>query len=945
MSLISSVAPGNTGREGGSFTPAGPPTNVGGSFSSVGAANTPGSAIGTPSIAFARNNRGSNIRIPYARLVPMRARMGTDGSVSGRTVNGKPAVLEYDGLEAGELAWILGRRLQGSITGGGLGDAQADGSTVSGRGADVNAGFFQWNQAGQSAHALGLGHGVDRMQRLASTAWIETFFRQELNQRGITLDNAVVNGAGVDPLTIDLMSLRLGGPNNAAVPADILEPGYSKAAVLDSDLAYYQAYLTHGTAMYAPDVAWMAARAFGPYGNDASKSMMSCGMGGGTAGELAVLAVGNGTAAHPVNDNLALALGYKDDTGAGNHNEAILAAYGYTVDNAGRAAMWTASSAVFYGKPNLLTAAGVHTDATVGHQMHGLFVMERGPFLRSKAVGNDTCTFPIKPAQSGKQPKMVDTARQIGSELAWSALHAELRRKNFFDWVPDGMVLSKFETGPNPQSDAEIDARMAQLFNVAIQGQAITKTWTGNPDMAVLPMDKVFVVLIADVTYTLDAGRARSNAQRDRDRELAKLMAEVQRLMKDGARPGNAVLDRALRALQRVGDPAGGGTSAFSDGEAAAAIITANGSAGAGAGAFAAGAGTEVAPNGPADLIKKYLFAMQDLRGATSNVTDTEAARKAAFKNLKDLKTAYNFDDPILSIGFDHVAQAVRVGANDVSQANLRNFRLQRVTSSYLSQYSHFDPKDDKSRCGLKISAWGPDGAPALVQCKDDVAAAKAVRDAALAAAAAGPAANRAYEEYQARQAYIRAYRECLTQITGNTGQAGGIGGGIGEYILGGWCVGTVLDSAASRSTVGHSVRIAPSSMAINVNVNVEWWDADKLYKQYMDVDGTVQRRGGLPRYGRKQAKDMVFMGPGVNKKGSYAAGASTILTRSPDGSIAIAAGDAASDAAVAPVLVDKHGYACPRPASRGPDDRAYYGDPTPGNGNTRVPIVPRTAY
>ncbi|MGZ0213517.1 MAG: hypothetical protein ACKVI4_13690, partial [Actinomycetales bacterium] len=65
MSLISSVAPGNSGREGGSFTPAGPPTNLGGNFTSVGAANTPGSNIGTPSVAFARNNRGSNIRIPY----------------------------------------------------------------------------------------------------------------------------------------------------------------------------------------------------------------------------------------------------------------------------------------------------------------------------------------------------------------------------------------------------------------------------------------------------------------------------------------------------------------------------------------------------------------------------------------------------------------------------------------------------------------------------------------------------------------------------------------------------------------------------------------------------------------------------------------------------------------------------------------------------------------
>lgn len=936
MSLISSVAPGNSGREGGSFTPAGPPTNLGGNFTSVGAANTPGSNIGTPSVAFARNNRGSNIRIPYARLVPMRARMSTDGSVSGRTVNGKPAVLEYDGLEAGELAWILGRRLQGSITAGALGDAQADGSNVSNVRA---AGFFQWNQAGQSAHALGLGHGVDRMQRLASTAWIETFFRQELNQRGTSLDQQVINRGGIDPLTIDLMSLRLAGPSNANTPADILEPGFSKAAVLDSDLAYYQAFLTHGTAMYAPDVAWMAARAFAPCGEDAVNSMMSCGLGGGLSGQLTDLAI------RYANADLAIAMGYASQ-------DAAAAALGYA-NAAAYIADVAAMDNIYPGRPRLL-AAGNHTDVTVGHQMHGLFVMERGPFLRSKAVGNETCTFPIKPCTPNKKARMVDTARQIGSELAWSALHAELRRNNFFDWVPDGMVLSKFETGPNPQSDAEIDARMAQLFNVAIQGQAITKTWTGNPDMAVLPMDKVFVVLVADLTYTLDAGRARSEAQRGRDMELSKLMAQVQLLIKEGARAGNPQLDLALRALQRVGNPAGGGTSAYGDGDAVALANMANGRAlpgggGPPTGAFAAGAGTEVAPDGPADLIKQYLYAMQDLRAAptaTASVSDAEATRKAAHKRLKDLKTAYNFDDPILSTAFDHVAQAVRIGSNDVSQANLRNFRLQRVTSSYLAQYSHFDPKDDKSRCGMKISAWGMDGAPALNQCKDDLKAARELFEQESAAAELLGVLGGALDAAVAADAkYKRAQNRCIENLTQRTGRADGICGGIGEYILGGWCVGTVLDSAASRSTVGHSVRIAPSSMAINVNVNVEWWDADKLYKQYMDVDGTVQRRGGLPRYGRKQAKDMTRAAVGSSKKGSYAAGAKVIVTRDPTGRLTAAAGDAASDAARAPVLVDKHGYACPRPASRGPDDLAYYGNPTPGNGFTRVPIVPRTAY
>ncbi len=62
------------------------------------------------------------------------------------------------------------------------------------------------------------------------------------------------------------------------------------------------------------------------------------------------------------------------------------------------------------------------------------------------------------------------------------------------------------------------------------------------------------------------------------------------------------------------------------------------------------------------------------------------------------------------------------------------------------------------------------------------------------------------------------------------------------EVIVGAWCIGTVLDSAASRSTVGSLVRTAPASMALNVNVNVQWWSGDKLHNAYMGTD--VKQRG-----------------------------------------------------------------------------------------------------
>jgi hypothetical protein len=78
-----------------------------------------------------------------------------------------------------------------------------------------------------------------------------------------------------------------------------------------------------------------------------------------------------------------------------------------------------------------------------------------------------------------------------------------------------------------------------------------------------------------------------------------------------------------------------------------------------------------------------------------------------------------------------------------------------------------------------------------------------------------------------------------------------------GEYIVGGWCIGSVLDTSASRGSMpgtGSSigVRTAPNSMALNINVQVDWWDPDRMWRSFMNKtandDGVVM--GSLaPRY------------------------------------------------------------------------------------------------
>jgi len=63
---LSATAPGNNAFAGGTFTPASNPVNVGGTFGGPGASSAPPN-VSAPQILSARNNSGSNVRIPYAR--------------------------------------------------------------------------------------------------------------------------------------------------------------------------------------------------------------------------------------------------------------------------------------------------------------------------------------------------------------------------------------------------------------------------------------------------------------------------------------------------------------------------------------------------------------------------------------------------------------------------------------------------------------------------------------------------------------------------------------------------------------------------------------------------------------------------------------------------------------------------------------------------------------
>ena len=138
----------------------------------------------------------------------------------------------------------------------------------------------------------------------------------------------------------------------------------------------------------------------------------------------------------------------------------------------------------------------------------GVFVQEEGPFLRGKTIET----------QIMKSDRRIHDAA-LGDEVAFAALAQKFAENGLLDWTPDGLIHSKLTQG-DTQLDEEMESRDGQLYNVTIGGPNIATSWLNDTKMQVLPLDKVFVLLVADVWMDVDeAGAAASWAN---DYEAAK---------------------------------------------------------------------------------------------------------------------------------------------------------------------------------------------------------------------------------------------------------------------------------------------------------------------------------------------------------------------------------------------------------------------------------------
>jgi hypothetical protein len=827
---VGGVNPGRNPFAGGSITRAGRPTGIGGEFAPVGATGFPTPSAGQ--IAVARNNSGSNVRIPYSRVVPMHGKDKLPVRDARLAGTGVSHVYEYDGLEAGELAWVMSKQfaILPSSSGVGAMENAVQQATLVSSGANANmlsakvladfvaevntpnpnpspnnplahGGLHGLDGSWVSQDANG-GYGPDRMQRMAYTNWVEAFFEHRISTQ-----------------TIALHTLR------------VLDASQHHS-FLDSDISYYGGL----------------------------KPKLSQSLGPRRAGRL---------------------------LDGGSHLDGATVLCVPDLAYALQAPPWVTGSGLREGQAPDLGPAAVNEMQVQVPMMQGLFVMEKGPFLRTYGAENSTVTICVDDAETGGRTvswapdaasggnlrpvpanNVQDVPRHLGSCLAQKALYCALKKQGVFNWVPDGVCLSKYATGPDGYADDAFDAQSGQLFNVGVQGPCITKTWAqGNSAMHAMPGDRVFMLVVGTVSYELETSgssdpaaeaarklvglnalhtahvsAAKFTASSPQKENNPKINSDCYETVPTGAQNDlNEIVWKSSKQLASAFEPSSAGT-----------------------------VDDELSQTKELKKVVQSLDNLKALGHADDHAPGTYESLYEVAQSALGVLAARTGDYArgcVATEEFGNTAAGVRNGSIAVAKAQLANIRLVRASSSYLANTSHFDHTNPKSRCGLKIGHLPNEGDPSTAtrnpgRAKDDTD-----QD-------PGSGQGDKYQYYltaedveagvngghQAAKIGMRKNNAVVSMPMPDTHEApslenGGTGSGDrpaltgqGDYILGGWCVGTVMDSAASRAMMhAQQVRTAQSSMAINVNVNVEWWDADKLHAHYMDVDRGHYAEGPHP--------------------------------------------------------------------------------------------------
>ena len=128
-------------------------------------------------------------------------------------------------------------------------------------------------------------------------------------------------------------------------------------------------------------------------------------------------------------------------------------------------------------------------------QTQGINCCDLGPFLRGKGGAFAETISKIEKGESFR------VSKSLGNEIAFDVLHTKLSNSGVLDWVPDGVILSRGHDGPSAIDDMYYEVKDGILFNIGIQGPCIVSNYANDINLEVLPGDKLYVLVVADVYY------------------------------------------------------------------------------------------------------------------------------------------------------------------------------------------------------------------------------------------------------------------------------------------------------------------------------------------------------------------------------------------------------------------------------------------------------------
>jgi hypothetical protein len=782
MALQAAVGRGNNPFIGGSKTPNAPPPAMRGSIAPANTGvSSPEGGVSPGQPMFARNNRGSNIGIPYTRIVPLgNARFGLEGepytqgsqtsihdkSLGSGTQGLKATVItETEDLRATRVGFIHGRRRRD----GGMEPFE--------RGQDVN-GMRGTNQQFMLAPGM---PGTERFQKLCSIEYLQRYFKHAFRPGVATIElGRLVLPNGMD-----------GNGNAGGV-----------------------------TAAQAP---WWTAGLLRMVLRHTDTQQDNAG------GVLATLD------AIPTQVNADGTVAADTDCSDGAHAGAI--------GDLGKAFGLP-------GSPMLNDAAGNPTPTL----RQGIFAMDTGPFLRGKGGASSMlrCTKYTGAPQkvgNGRAVQVFHSSRCLGDEVAFEMLERAFEDLGLTDWRPDGIVLSKGANDPSDKlSDESFDVRDGQLYNMRIQGPALSTTWTGDPALEVMPLDKVFIVIVADVWFD----------------GLPDEMEKYVRKTAEGA--------PAVDSLKLVEDELTAAATAIADANAdietaKAAIATAEADIATAAGLLstdptkAGAAATAAAAKTTADT---------DLSTAQGDLATAVAREKNAYKAADAQPVNFSSMDAYLALKRRMAAYEAAISALQVSRGSPAiDFETTALTANDIKTLAD-DLKNDWSSNYKKIrdaelrndaitrktlGAFVERGASMF---KDADSTKKTVlTNFRVRTATSSQMINYSplrFNTAGGQDVDVGDVPDEFRKVYYSSRMGLALTDDMGEYIVGGWCIGNVLDTSASRAVMPGAgsnigVRTAPNSMAHNINVQIEWWDADRMWRSFCNVQDKDAQPTLTPRH------------------------------------------------------------------------------------------------